>query len=118
MSKKPAAAESTAIEDSLAPFPGAMVNYVLPDDGSVADHARGTIRPAVLIGMTNDLLQASYPAKDEVAQLQVYLDGTNDLPFRDAKNFTSVAQRSWRSSVKHDQVDKKPGTWHWAEAEA
>ncbi len=41
------------------------------------------------------------------AQLQVFIDGTNDMP-------GESAPAVWRTSVLYN-ADCKPGTWHWIE---
>lgn len=94
---------------------GRMVHYVMPD---------GQHRPAAVVRVW-DPAQVSYPPG--VVNLQVMLDGTNDLTslmalvgqvVGDAGEYArEICQRGllWRTSVHHDPTGEKPGTWHWPE---
>lgn len=79
--------ENTIIE-------GRIVHYVLPDGPSKGQH-----RPAIIVKVWNQ--------DTGVCNLQVFLDGTNDL--------ATPQDLCWITSVKPDEEGKNPGTWHWIE---
>lgn len=81
---------------------GDIVDYVLSSGRS-----KGEERPAIVIRVWGTPTPEHTPA----AQLQVFVDNTNDF------DHGSVGMNGllWATSVSHDQAEKKPGTWHWPE---
>lgn len=79
-----------------------MVHYVMPS---------GEHRPAVIVRV--------WDAATGYVNLQVFLDGTNDLVPPQNKEWISreSAERgmAWKTSVLYDDDEKKPHTWHWIE---
>lgn len=82
---------------------GRTVHYVLPS---------GEHRPAIIVRAWD-----KEHSGNGCANLQVLLDGTNDL--REPNNITrEQADRGtlWATSIVMDNDEKRPGTWHWIEA--
>ncbi len=74
------------------PTIGDIVHYVLPDDTRYP----GEHRPAFVVKVWS----GGY------ANLQVFVDGTNDYP-----NYNGSV---WATSIEHAE-DYSPRTWHWPE---
>lgn len=79
---------------------GRIVHFVMPN---------GEHRPAIVVKVWN---------QDGTANLTVFPDWTNDthnLP----NQFYPVEEIRrglfWATSVRFDEAEKKPGTWHWIE---
>jgi hypothetical protein len=85
----------------MKPTVSRIVHYVTsPLDGTY-EHKAGTHRPAIIVHMWTD----------EMVQLQVFTDGTNDR----ADGLPVV----WVTSVHQDESeDKQMRTWHWPEGDA
>jgi hypothetical protein len=94
----------TIQETTSVPVPsiGRVVHYVLPQRAELRHHIVGELRPATIIKVWG----ADDP--DAAIQLAVFLDGQND------KEGWS-GEFLWATSVRHDEVNKEPGTWHWPE---
>jgi hypothetical protein len=88
---------------------GRIVHYVLPDGHGFRDRAVGQIRPAIVVHVWGP--ETGYPPGDQVVQLQVFLDGTNDVEVGGA-SARSLGATYWATSVRHDE-GKAGGTWHW-----
>jgi hypothetical protein len=84
------------------PSVGRIVHYVLPQKSDLRPSSIGEHRPAQVIRVwgEND--------PDAAIQLSVFLDGRNDKEEFDGTNL-------WVTSVRHDELNKEPGTWHWPE---
>jgi hypothetical protein len=84
------------------PSIGRRVHYVLPLRSELRPHIVGEHRPATIIKVwgEND--------SEAAVQLCVLLDGTND---KEGWNGETL----WATSVRHDEVNKELGTWHWPE---
>jgi hypothetical protein len=81
---------------------GRIVHYVLVD---------GVHRPAIVVNTWDAEVR-----KMGIVQLQVFVDGTNDLKY----GMGSVEYKNgiiWKTSVHYDDVLKPAGTWHWIEKE-
>lgn len=76
---------------------GRIVHYVLPDGRSAGAH-----RPAIVVMVCPK--EWGYPPG--AAQLQVFVDGTND--------YQNYSGSIWATSVQYSE-GKEPGTWHWIE---
>lgn len=98
-----------------AQFPGLtearVVHYVLPD---------GQHRPALVVRVwRQDHLPGKPPTG--LVQVQVFLDGTNDLATvadlvgPEAAPQNCVRGMMWVTSVHHDPEGRIRGTWHWPE---
>jgi hypothetical protein len=96
--------EAKAIQAVSIPVPsvGRVVHYVLPQKSDLRPSSIGEHRPAMVIRVwgEND--------PDAAVQLSVLLDGRNDK-----EDYTGEIM--WVTSVRHDEVNKEPGTWHWCE---
>lgn len=84
---------------------GRIVHYVLSDyDWSQtmksAPHA-GEHRPAIVVKVWG---------ANGTANLQVFTDSNYAQDTNDHR-----PQVMWKTSVVFDEVEKKPGTWHWIE---
>lgn len=90
---------------------GRMVHYVLDEPyGAIpSEH-----RPAIVVKVWNP---------DGTANLQVFLDGSNDWLRIEAQRKGSNPEPEltpvppytlWRTSVKYSE-GAEPGTWHWIE---
>lgn len=83
---------------------GRVVHYVLPDMedyqkcGVVGEH-----RPAIVVRNWH------VPGYDGMVNLQVFIDGSNDIGLDGHHTATK-----WATSV-HYSEEKEPGTWHWIE---
>jgi hypothetical protein len=80
---------------------GRMVHYVLPDGPGAGEHRAALV---VRVWRSNGA-----PPENGCANLQVFMDGTNDAPAGGSARWVE-----WRTSVVHDP-DGAPGTWHWIE---
>lgn len=83
---------------------GRIVNVVL--DSSIAGirpHAVGAIRPAIVVRTWGE-----NGGPSESVNLQVFLDGSNDL----AHQAPGVAVQVWLTSV-HYSAEPKLRSWHW-----
>jgi hypothetical protein len=78
----------------LIPSLGRIVHFVLPN---------GEHRPAIIVRVFDPV-----PTPASVANLQVFLDGSNDAPARQP----GASDLLWRTSVHQDAETMKPGTWH------
>lgn len=84
---------------------GRFVHFVLPN---------GEHRPALVVRVWN---------KDTgYINLQVFTDGSNDLPAYESHDYDGLGIREavrsgivWQTSIYPDEADKKPHTWHWIE---
>lgn len=79
---------------TIIPSIGRTVHFVL---------ANGQHRPAVIVRVFDEP-----PTPTSVANLQVFLDGSNDAPAREP----GASDLLWRTSVHQDAAEMKPGTWH------
>ena len=84
---------------------GDIVDYVLSSGRS-----KGEERPAIVVRVWGEPTPTYTPA----VQLQVFVDNTNDFDHGQPGALTGLL---WATSVSHDEAEKKPGTWHWPEAE-
>jgi hypothetical protein len=82
------------------PSAGRIVRYVLPE----THHRVGEVRPAIVIRAWNGLDDPSNPG---MSNLQIFLDGPNDLASGGIGGPTE-----WVGSVLYSE-EPKPGTWHW-----
>jgi hypothetical protein len=87
----------------LALMPGVIVHYVLGTEGP-GNNRRGEVRPAVVVRVLSE-------SADQLVQLQVFLDGSNDDPI-------DGAALTWRSGVPYAAVPEDGGalvqdSWHW-----
>lgn len=82
------------------PSIGRIVHFVL---------GNGQHRPAIITRVWEDDSPGSYPPEDEVVNMTIFPDGSNDVPA--GSSFTLTA---WGTSVHHDE-SCKPRTWHWPE---
>lgn len=82
---------------------GRIVIYVAEINGKIET------RPALVIGVVNKMMSAGYT--DDVVQLHVFFDGSNDIP----NPSTVGAYPFWRTSVPYDETGKTVNTWHWPE---
>ena len=82
---------------------GRIVHYVFQD---------GTHRPAMVVHQWCP--DATSIAGRGCIQLQVFLDGTNDIRTGRATPEEGARGMAWRTSVNFSE-DAKPGTWHWPE---
>jgi hypothetical protein len=75
---------------------GRIVHFIMPD---------GNHRPAIVV--------EDWKGKDDHINLQVFLDGDNDLS---APHHERQYGSAWRTSVKYAPAKKnEPGTFHWPE---
>lgn len=81
----------------ITPSIGRIVHFVLPN---------GQHRPAIIVRVFEEP-----PTPASVANLQVFLDGSNDAPAREP----GASDLLWRTSVHQDAETMKPGTWHTPE---
>jgi hypothetical protein len=79
-----------------------QVHYVLPLNPDLRPSAVGQHRPATVIHVWSE------NDPDSALQLGVLLDGRNDQE-------TYEGHLLWATSVRHDEENKAPGTWHWPE---
>ncbi len=105
---------------SESPSLGRIVHYVMQDAdylkegayaGGGAPPVQGATppnmprrRPAMIVETWGNEKQSD-PAKQTV-NLVVFADGMND---------GYPANSFWRTSVRHSEDPKEPGTWHWPE---
>lgn len=80
---------------------GRIVHYVLPKRPDIK--TEGAHRPAIVVLVCPK--EWGYP--EGAANLQVFLDGTNDHSSYDGTTL-------WATSVQYSE-DPQPGTWHWIE---
>lgn len=82
---------------------GRIVHFVLPS---------GEHRPAVIVRAWG-----KETSENGCANLQVLLDGTNDLRENEAHLTREDAEKGtkWVTSVIMDNDDKRSWTWHWIE---
>lgn len=76
---------------------GRIVHYVLPDGRHAGEH-----RPAIVVKV--------WPGAGSI-QLQVFTDGGDTPPLSN----DGLPQVMWKTSVVHNEAEKRPGTWHWPE---
>lgn len=86
------------------PAVGRIVHYVLPDGTYPGAH-----RPAMIVRTWGS---DEHPS--ETVQLAVFLDGSNDYP-NAVEPGTSYLRPFWKTSIMHDEDEKKPNSWHWPE---
>lgn len=79
---------------------GRIVHYVLDNGQNTGEH-----RPAQIVHVWND---------SGMVNLVVTLDGLNDTDAA-ANGVTNDKLHMWATSRMFDDVDKRPGTWHWIE---
>lgn len=84
------------------PTIGRIVHYVLASGPNVLEH-----RPAIVVGV-----DPSGPVN-----LHVFLDGFRDVG-RSATGQYTPHFTQWVASVRQDEVDHGPNTWHWPERQA
>lgn len=84
----------------MKPTVGRIVHFVLKDSRGYAQH-----RPAIVVRNWADELND--PTNDMV-QLQVFTDGTNDGPEYSSGLF-------WATSVHEDATGETEYSWHWPE---
>lgn len=86
----------------ILPSVGRIVHFVLPN---------GEHRPAIITRVWD-----SEPRPGSLAQLQVFVDGSNDAGQLTPHEALSVAgpypTTVWRTSVHQDWENLAPGTWH------
>jgi hypothetical protein len=81
------------------PSIGRIVHYVLPEG-----HRKGEHRPAIIVKVWDE-----HPTLESVIQLQVFLDGTNDVS-------AGTSYLRWATSVKHAEAHlHELGTYHYEE---
>jgi hypothetical protein len=90
------------VQSTPVPSVGRIVHYVLPLHSSLRPDKIGDHRPAMVVRVWGEV------DPDTTIQLSVFLDGKNDM-----EGYTG--QNHWATSVRHDEVNKEPGTWHWPE---
>lgn len=80
-----------------------MIHYMKPSVGRIVHFMlpNGEHRAAFVVRVFD-----SNPTESSVANLQVFLDGGNDV------EFVEHGMTMWRTSVHQDASEKKPGTWH------
>ena len=99
---------------------GRIVHFVMPD---------GQHRPAIVVrvwyvAVSDGPEPIKAPPENGVCQLQVFSDGTNDLPYHEAEEEAfrnagldeAYVRRGiiWKTSVLYSEACA-PGTWHWIE---
>lgn len=84
------------------PSAGRIVHYVL-GDGDAGGDTTGQHRPAIVLFSAEEK-GWDCPPEGQVCQLIVFLDGHNDS--------RSSAHTLWATSIKRDETNKVPGTWH------
>lgn len=85
---------------------GRIVHYVMPN---------GEHRPAIVVNTWRHLT----PPCEGYINLQVFTDGSNDLVGL-PDIYGSIREdikrgMFWATSICPDEIEKKPGTWHWVE---
>jgi hypothetical protein len=79
---------------TIIPSIGRTVHFVL---------ANGQHRPAIIVRVFGEP-----PTPTSVANLQIFRDGSNDVPSR----APGEGDMLWRTSVHQDAETMQPGTWH------
>ncbi len=86
---------------------GRIVHYVLNhDQDPIREEKHGEHRPAIVVKVWRDSQGLVYHY-EEAVQLQVFLDGANDILERNPGMM-------WKTSVPFSS-DGRPGSWHWIE---
>ena len=98
----PASSEVRLCLSIPVPSVSRQVHYVLPLNPDLRPNAVGEHRPATIIRVWSE------NDPDSAVQLAVLIDGKNDQESYQGKIL-------WATSVRHDEVKKEPGTWHWPE---
>jgi hypothetical protein len=83
------------------PSVGRIVHYVMSDGRYPGEH-----RPAIIVKVWEE------GNPDSFVQLQVFTDGPNDYFSPTDPGYSGIA---WRTSVHHDETEKKQASWHWPE---
>ena len=92
---------------------GRIVHYVLNEQTP----GKFTERPAMIVETWGNTEVSD--EKPGSVQLQIFLDGTNDLigmheAYSEPRTEEAKAGLMWRTSVEYHS-DKRPGSWHWPE---